>query len=94
MTEKELADYIRENKGGKSFYYSTRDNSVILQHIRTVLYAHVHITDEHVFESCHTAKSYEEFVELCRPLARADTEVWLREWKKPPPKGRTRRRFR
>lgn len=94
MTLKELADYIREHKDGTTFHYSYQDVSVIMQHTRKVLYEHLHITDDHVFECCDAASTYDEFIEKCRPLAKVDTEVWLREWKKPPSKGRTRRRFR
>jgi hypothetical protein len=94
MTRKDLADYIRDHKDGNSLHYSYDDQSVLAQHTRTVLHEHLHITEEHIIECCMKASTYEEFIELCRPIAKADTEGWLREWNKPPPKGRTRRRFR
>jgi hypothetical protein len=94
MTRKQLADFIRENKDGRALPYSYDDVSVILQHIRQVLDKHIHITEVHVFECCEKAKTYDEFVELCRPIAKTDTEAWLREWNKPTAKGRTRRRFK
>jgi hypothetical protein len=94
MSLEELANYIREHKDGTAFFYSTWDESVILQHVRRILFEHVHITDEHVFECCEAARNYDDFIERCRPIAKADTEAWLLEWNKPPTKGRTRRRFR
>jgi len=94
MTRKELADFIRDHKDGNKLHYSYDDVSVIAQHTRQILYQHLHITEQHMFECCEKAMAYDEYIELCRPIAKADTEAWLREWNKPPSKGRTRRRFR
>lgn len=94
MTKKELADYIREHKGGMTLHYSYDDVSVIAQHTRKILYQHLHITDQHMLDCCERAITYDEYIELCRPIAKTDTENWLREWNKPPGKGRTRRRFK
>jgi hypothetical protein len=94
MTRKELADFIREHKDGMTFHYSYDDVSVIAQHTRGILYQHLHITEQHMFECCEKATTYDQYIELCRPIAKSDTEAWLKEWNKPPPKGRTRRRFR
>lgn len=96
MTIKELADYIRKNKPGLNYsgVHPWQDESTVLQYTRHELYLFVHITDEHVFECCEKASSFEEHIELCRPLAIKDTEDFRREQSKPPPKGRTVRRFR
>jgi hypothetical protein len=76
-----LADYIREHKDGQSLHYAYNDISVILQHTRRVLCDHRHITDEHVFECCEKAETYEAFISLCQPLAVEDTEAWLQQQK-------------
>jgi hypothetical protein len=94
MSRKELSDFIRGYKDGKSLHYSYDDASVILQHTRKTLYQHLHISGEHIFKCCEKASGYDEFIELCRPIAKTDTEAWLRERNKPTGKGRTRRRFR
>lgn len=94
MQRKELADFIRDHKDGNTLHYSYDDVSVIAQHTRKILYEHLHITEQHIFECCEKALSYDEYIELCRPIAKTDTEAWLKEWNKPPAKGRTRRRFR
>lgn len=83
MTRAELAKYIREHKDGKSLQYSYDDRSVILQDTRTVLYEHLHITEQHVFDCCEKASTYEQVIELRRPIAKTDTEAWLKEWNKP-----------
>ena len=93
MTIKELATYIEKNKGGK-VPYPYGDDFTITHHIRIVLHPNIHITNEHIKECCVKASTYDEFVELCLPLAIVDTQIFVRERDKPPPKGRTRRRFR
>jgi hypothetical protein len=93
MQVEELASFIKVNKVG-DFRYPYGDKSLIGHHVRSVLYQHVHITDEHISECCAKASTYEEFIELCRPLAKIDTEQYLREKNRPVPKGRTRRRFK
>ena len=93
MTVKELADYIKEYKNG-NIPYPYGDEFIIAHRIRSVLNEHIHITNEHILACCAKASTYDEFIELCRPLAKTDTEAFLREWNKPAPKGRTRRRFR
>jgi hypothetical protein len=96
MDVKELADYIRKNKPGINYpgVHPSDDKSVVVQYTRHEMRGEVHITDEHIFECCAKARNYEEHIELCRPLAKTDTEAWKREWNKPPGKGRTKRRFR
>ena len=96
MHVRELADYIRKNKQGLNYpgVHPSDDEGVVVQYTRHEMCGEVHITDKHIFECCAKASSYEEHIELCRPIAKADTEAWKREWNKPPPKGRTRRRFR
>lgn len=93
MTISELANYIKQQKNG-SIPYPYGDEFIVTHHIRTVLYQHIHITNEHVLECCTKATSYEEFVDLCRPLAKSDTERFLHEKNMPVPKGRTRRRLK
>lgn len=93
MTVQELATYIKEHKNGR-VPYPYDDNFIVAAHTRNVLYEHVHITDAHIFECCARASNYDEYIDLCRPLAKADTEAYLRERSKPAPKGRTKRRFR
>lgn len=93
MSIKEMSEYIKQYKNGR-VPYPYGDDFIVSHHVRTVLYEHMHITETHIHECCEKASSYEEFIELCRPLAKSDTEAWYREWKKPPGKGRTRRRFR
>jgi hypothetical protein len=93
MTVNELVDYIKEHKNG-NIPYPYGDEFIIAHHTRSVLYQHLHITNEHILECCAKASNYDEFIELCRPLAKTDTEAFLRERNKPAPKGRTRRRFK
>lgn len=93
MTVKEMAAYITHQQNA-TVPYPYGDEFVVVYHVRTVLYQHIHITKEHVLQCCTKASGYEEFIELCRPLAKADTERWHQERIKPPKKGRTRRRFR
>jgi hypothetical protein len=93
MAVEELADYIKEHKNG-NIPYPYGKEFIIGRHVRSVLSEHIHITDLHILECCAKASTYEEFIELCRPLAKTDTEAFLREWNKAVPKGRTRRRFR
>ena len=93
MTVDELAEYIKEHKNVR-IPYPYGNEVVVCIHVRTVLYQHVHINSEHVMECCKKASNYEDFIEMCRPLAKSDTEAFLREKNKPPPKGRTKRRFR
>lgn len=88
MTRKELADFIRANTDGDRLDYVFNDVSVIVQHTMQVFYEHLHITNEHVLECCEKAGTYIQFIELCRPMAKADTEAWRRERNKPPPKKR------
>ncbi|WP_276374271.1 hypothetical protein [Chryseolinea sp. H1M3-3] len=93
MTIKELSEYIVQHKNGR-VPYPYGDDFIVSHHTRTVLSEHIHITEAHILESCEKASSYDQYIELCRPLAKTDTEAWLREWNKPPSRGRTRRRFR
>jgi hypothetical protein len=93
MMVEELASYIKANKKGDN-HYPYGDEFVVSHHLRTVLYQFVHITNEHILECCAKASSYDEFIELCRPLAKSDTEQYLQERNKPVAKGRTRRRFK
>lgn len=96
MTIAELAEFIRKNKPGLNYpgVHPSDDAGVVVQYTRHEMQGDVHITDEHIFECCLKAKDFEEHVELCRPIAESDTDAWKKEWNKPPPKGRTRRRFR
>jgi hypothetical protein len=96
MTIAELAEFIRKNKSGLDYpgVHSSNDQSVVLQHTRHEMWGDVHVTEQHVFECCAKANTFEEHIALCRPLAKTDTEAFKREWNKPPPKGRTRKRFR
>ncbi|RAV99653.1 hypothetical protein DQQ10_18830 [Pseudochryseolinea flava] len=89
----ELAEWIRKNKRGINYpgVHPSGDESVVVQYTRHEMCGNVHITDEHIFECCAKANSFEEHIELCRPIAKTDTEAWKREWNKPPPKARTRR---
>ena len=93
MTINELATYIEKNKDGK-VPYPYGDAFTITHHIRKALHPNIYITNEHVMECCVNASTYDEFVELCRPLAVIDTQNFVRERDKPAPKGRTRRRFK
>ena len=92
MTIKDLADHIVKHFGKTPYHYG--DDFTVSFHTRTVLKDHIHITQAHISECCGKASSYDEYIELCRPIAKTDTEEWLREWNKRPGKGRTRRRFR
>jgi hypothetical protein len=96
MTIAEMAEFIRKNKPGLNYpgVHPSDDKGVVLQYTRHEMCGDVHITEEHVFECCAKANSFTEHIELCKPIAKGDTETWKREWNKPPPKGRTRRRFR
>lgn len=91
-----MANYIRKNKPGLDYpgVHSSNDESVVVQYTRHEMRGDVHITNEHVLECCAKANTFEQHIELCRPIAKTDTEAWKREWNKPPPKGRTRKRFR
>ncbi|HYI77994.1 MAG TPA: hypothetical protein VEW65_10280 [Chryseolinea sp.] len=93
MSIAELAAYIRQHKNG-NVPYPYGDEFIVAHHIRTVWYQHNHITNDHILECCRKAVSYDEFVELCRPLAKSDTEKFIREKNKAAAKGRTRRRFK
>ena len=93
MSVKEMSEYIKQYKSG-NVPYPYGDDFIVSHHVRTVLYDEMHITEGHIHECCEKATSYDEFIELCRPLAKTDTEAWYREWNKPPAKGRTRKRFR
>jgi hypothetical protein len=93
MTIAELAAYIKQNKNG-NVPYPYGDEFIVTHHIRTVLSQHSHITNDHVLECCAKATNYDEFVDLCRPFAKSDTEKFIHEKNKPVPKGRTRRRFK
>jgi len=92
MTIKDLAHHIVKHFGKVPYHYG--DDFTVSYHTRSVLNEHMHITEQHILECCERASGYEEYIELCRPLAKTDTEAWQREWNKPPVKGRTRRRFR
>jgi len=92
MKIKDLADHIVKHFGKVPYHYG--DDFTVSYHTRTVLKEHMHITEQHILECCEKASSYDEYIELCRPIAKTDTEAWLREWNTPPGKGRTRRRFR
>ena len=96
MTVVELAAYIRKNKPGLNYpgVHGIHDESVVVQYTRHEMKEDIHITEQHILECCAKANSYDEHIELCRPVARKDTEAWKLEWNKPPAKGRTRRRFR
>ena len=96
MLVSELAEYIRTNKPGINYpgVHPSGDESIIVQYTRHEMCGDVHITDQHILECCAKANNYEEHIALCRPIAKADTEIWKREWNKPPSRGRTRRRFR
>ena len=93
MSIKEMSEFIKQHKNG-SVRYPYGDDFIVSHHVRTVLSEHMHITETHVHECCEKAANYDEFIELCRPFAKSDTEAWYREWNKRPGKGRTRRRFR
>jgi len=93
MTIAELADYIKQHKNG-DIPYPYGDEFIVTHHIRTVLNQHNHITNDHVLDCCAKATSYDEFVELCKPYAKSDTEKFMSEKNKPVTKGRTRRRFK
>lgn len=93
MSVEELAKYIREYKNGR-VPYPYGDEFIISHHTRTVLNQHIHITREHILECCSKASNYDEYIELCKPLAKVDTEAFLLQRNKRVPKGRTRRRFR
>lgn len=82
------------HKGGMNIQYRYDDESIVMQHTRQVLNPNIHITDKNILECCAKASGYDEFIALCRPLAETDTNAWMREQWRPPPKGRTRRRFR
>jgi hypothetical protein len=73
--------------------YHYGDDFTVSYHTRTVLKEGVHITEQPILECCEKASDYNQYIELCRLLAKVDTEAWKREWNKPPGKGRTRRRF-
>ena len=92
MTIKDLADHIVTHFGKVPYHYG--DDFTVSYHTRTVLKEHMHITEQHILECCEKASDYEHYIELCRLLAKTDTEAWLREWNKPPGNGRTRRRFK
>jgi hypothetical protein len=97
MTITELANYIRKNKKGLNYpgVHPADDDGLVLQYTRHEMGEFVHITDQHVFECCAKAYSYEEHIEYCQPLAKTDTDNFKFQTKhKPVPKGRTRRRFR
>ena len=96
MLIRELADHIRKNKPGINYpgVHPAGDEGVVVQYTRHEMLEYVHITEEHIFDCCAKATNYEEHIELCRPIAKLDTEIWKKEWNKPPPKGRTKRRFR
>ena len=81
MSVTELAEYIQEFKDGK-IPYPYGNEFIIAHHTRRILYQHVHITNEHIFECCSKATNYDEFIELCRPYAIADTENFQKEKQK------------
>ena len=93
MSIKELSEYIKEHKNGR-VPYPYGDDFIVSHHVRSVLREHMHITEAHLLECCQKASNYGEFIELCRPLAKTDTEAWQREWNNPPANGRTKRKFR
>jgi hypothetical protein len=97
MTVVELAAFIRKNKPGLNYpgVHPSDDQGVVLQYTRHEMGEFVHITDEHVFACCAKASTFEEHIQLCRPIAKIDTEKFKYETRHSPvPKGRTRRRFR
>lgn len=96
MTISAMAEFIRKNKPGLNYpgVHQSTDEGVVLQYCRHEMQGDVHISEKHAVECCEKAASFDEFIELSRPLAKTDTEAWKREWNKPPPRGRTRRRFR
>ena len=96
MTVNELADFIRKNKSGLNYpgVHPSADEGVVLQYTRHEMQEFVHITDEHVWHCCEKARTYEEHIELCKPLAITDTEKFKLEQSKPAPRGRTKRKFK
>lgn len=91
MKTKELADFIVRHKMG-STPYPYGDDFIVAHHVRSVLFEHRHITTEHILECCEKAVDYDAFIELCRPLAKSDTESFLRLRNRPVARGRTRRK--
>lgn len=56
---------------------------------------YIYITDEHVFESCAKAKNFDEHIEICKPIAKIDTDEFrIQRLRSFTPKGRTKRRFK
>lgn len=96
MTITDLASFIRANKPGLNYpgVHPADDESVVLQYTRHEMLDYVHITNEHIKVCCEQARTYEEHIELCKPLAKADTENFRLEQLKPASKGRTKRRFK
>lgn len=92
MTVKDLANYIVKHFGKVPYHYG--DDFTVSYHTRSVFKEDMHITEQHIWECCEKAADYNQYIQLCRPLAKADSEAWRKEWNKPPGKGRTRRRFR
>ncbi len=85
MTVNELANFIRANKQGLNYpgYHPVEDESVVLQYTRHEMAKFVHIPDEHVWECCTNAKTYHEHIELCKPIAKTDSEEFWFEQSKP-----------
>lgn len=96
MTIAELASFIRKNKPGLNYpgVHPFEDASVVLQYTRHEMGEFVHITSEHILECCAKASSFKEHIQLCKPIAKIDTEKFRIELRRPARKGRTRRRFR
>jgi len=97
MMIKEMAEFIRTNKPGINYpgVHMSADTGVVLQYTRHMMGTDVHITDEHIFECCEKAESFDEHVALCKPIARIDEEQFQYHRKHAPvAKGRTRRRWK
>jgi hypothetical protein len=96
MTISELAGFIRANKPGLNYpgVHPTEDASLVLQQTRHELGEYKHITDEHVFECCLSANTFDEHIQLCLPIAKSDTATFRYISNRPAPRGRTKRRFR
>ena len=73
--------YIKQNKAGLNYpgVHPAGDKSIVLQYTRYEMGELVHITDEHVFECCATAGSFEEHIKLCKPLAKVDTQKFRKD---------------
>lgn len=64
MLVSELAAWIRRNKPGLNYprVHPCADEGVVVQYTRHEMRGDVHITDEHIFECCGKASSFEEHI--------------------------------